>query len=229
MYTGITKGLFKVTQVEKKPGLIIYAVELNEELIHGLNISDSVAIDGVCQSVVKIEHHQVTFNAMAETLSKTTLDDLFVGRKVSVERSARIGEEIGGHECAGHVFETATIIERISTENNLSLTIQCSNRCIQYIFEKGFIAIDGSSLTVGKINQEQNSFKIHLIPETLRLTNFGNKKVGDKVNIEIDHKTKVMVDTTQIFLSQLQIKSNQLEQRILELEKRMEININARY
>jgi riboflavin synthase len=200
MYSGITRGLFEVVYVEKKPGLIIYTVKLTAELIDNLTIGASVAIDGVCQTVVTIDDNKVTFNAMQETLNKTTLADLYEGRRVSVERSLRYGDEIGGHEVAGHVLGTAKISQIKQTENNLMLLICCPKEWMKYILPKGFIAVDGSSLTVGNVDSV-GTFALHLIPETLRLTNFGNKEVGDLANIELDHKTQTIVDTVEKVLA----------------------------
>lgn len=218
MYTGITKGLFKVMHVDKKQDLIIYTVELNKELIKDLKVSDSVSIDGVCQTVVNINGYKVTFNAVAETLSKTTLGDLYIGKSVSVERSARYGDENGGHELAGHVFEMGEIVEKKVSDNNTKLVIKCSPKCIQYIFEKGFIGIDGSSLTIGNVNKDKCTFEIHLIPETLRLTNFGSKQLGDKVNIELDSKAKIIFEAVGKHLLQIQNRLNNIEKKLAALE-----------
>lgn len=210
MYSGITRGLFEVTQLEKSPGLLKYVVKLNDELIKGVEIGASINIDGVCQSVIHINQNEVTFQAIAETLQRTTLNDLFVGRKVSVEKSLCYGDVIGGHELAGHVIGTALIIDILRSENNLTMTLQCPKDWLKCILMKGFIAVDGSSLTVGETNNEAGTFKIYLIPETLRVTNFGNKKIGDRVNIELDYKTQAIVQTVERVLK---------EQYIHRLEK----------
>lgn len=200
MYSGITQGLYPVSKVEKKPGLILYSVKLNSALTQDLKIGASINIDGVCQTVVHIKDNEISFAAMAETLRLTTLNDLFEGRLVSVERSLRYGDEIGGHEIAGHVWGTAEVSARKPQENNLTLTLTCPAEWMRYILPKGFIAVDGSSLTVGLTNP-QGGFEIHLTPETLRVTHFNNKKPGDKLNIEIDHNTRVIVDTVERFLT----------------------------
>ncbi|MFC3907573.1 riboflavin synthase subunit alpha [Legionella dresdenensis] len=201
MYTGITKGLYEVVKLIKAPGLITYAVNLSPELCINLNPGDSVAVDGVCQTLVKLEGTHATFQAIQETLEKTTLDELQQGRYVSIERSLRMGDEIGGHEMSGHVFGTGIIQQQIRDENNLTLVIKCNPDWMKYILPKGFIAVDGSSLTVGETNPEQGLFYLHLIPETLRLTNFANKQINDRVNIELDHKTKTIVDTVERVLA----------------------------
>lgn len=195
MYSGITCGLFEVIHLEKKPGLVTYTVRLNAKLIKNLKIGASVAIDGVCQTVVFIVNNDVTFNAIQDTLDRTTINQLKKGDKVSVERSLRYGDEVGGHEVAGHILGTAKIIDVLRTENNLKLTLECPLDWMKYIFTKGFIAVDGSSLTVGEVDKSQGTFTLNLIPETIRLTNFGNKQVGDLVNIELDHKTQTIVAT----------------------------------
>lgn len=196
MYSGITRGLFTVCRVEKKSGLIEYAVRLNAELVDGLKPGASVNIDGVCQTVTQIDGLEVHFAAMAETCQLTTLDDLTVGRQVSVERSLRYGDEIGGHDVAGHVIGTAEISAISRSENNLTLTLRCPREWMKFILPKGFIAVDGSSLTIGAVDAK-GEFAIHLIPETLRLTNFGAKQIGDRVNIELDRTTQVIVSTLE--------------------------------
>lgn len=205
MFTGITKGLYEIIALTKAPGLINYTVNLSSELCNNLKPGDSVAIDGVCQTVVKLENTHVSFQAIQETLDKTTLNELQQGSHVSIERSLRVGDEIGGHEVSGHIFGTAKVHQRISDENNLTLVIQCPPEWMKYILPKGFIAVDGSSLTVGKTLPEQGLFYLHLIPETLRLTNFANKQVNDKVNIEFDQKTKTIVDSIERILSSKEI------------------------
>ncbi|MGV3740507.1 MAG: riboflavin synthase subunit alpha [Gammaproteobacteria bacterium] len=207
MYSGITRGLFDVTYVDNQPGLLIYSVRLNAELLDNLQIGASVSIDGVCQTVVSIEKDVVTFNAIQDTLDRTTLGQVQLGTKVSVERSLSYGDEVGGHEVSGHVIGTGTIVARRATENNLELTIQCPAEWMKYIFHKGFIAVDGSSLTVDQVDPK-GSFTLHIIPETLRLTNFGHKQQGDKVNIELDQRTQTIVTTVERVLASMKISAD---------------------
>lgn len=196
MYSGITQGLYKVVNITRLPDLLHYCVQFSAEFCQDLKIGASVSIDGVCQSVVSIsDDYVVAFDAMAETLRLTTLADLAVGQFICAERSLCYGAEIGGHEVAGHVIGVATVVAVNKSEQNCCLTFSVNNAWKPYIFSKGFIAIDGSSLTVGGV--KDNTFQVHLIPETLRTTNFGKKSVGDKVNIELDHKTKIIVDTVE--------------------------------
>ena len=124
MYTGIVQALVPVVRVESKPGLKTYAVELPDALVSGLKLGASVSIDGVCQTVVRIDGAHVTFDAMEETLRKTTIDAIAEGRLVNVERSATTGDEIGGHALAGHVRGTAEIVDVAVHENNRMVTFR---------------------------------------------------------------------------------------------------------
>mgnify|MGYP006391340051 CR=1 FL=1 len=159
MYSGITQGLFIVKLLIKRPGLFHYSVVLNEELAKNLKVGSSVSIDGVCQTVVAIHGYEVSFDAMQETLAKTTLNELFIGRKVSVERSIGFGDEIGGHELSGHIFETGIVIDKKINGENLCLSLQTSPACFAFIKPKGYLAVDGSSLTVGLTDNKQFSFE----------------------------------------------------------------------
>lgn len=201
MYSGITKGLYEIIALSHARGILNYAVRLSPELAERLAVGDSVAVDGVCQTVINIENNDASFQAIEETLKKTTLGELALGSMVSIERSLRWGDEMGGHEVSGHVFGTAFIQERLSQDGNLSLLIKCDPLWMKYILPKGFIAVDGSSLTVGETRPTQGLFYLHLIPETLKLTNFASKSVGRRVNIEFDHKTKTIVDTVERILA----------------------------
>lgn len=203
MYTGITRGTFPVVQLERKPDLLTYQVELPAELLEGLECGASVSIDGVCQTVVAIADRRVRFDAIAETLELTTLGDLQSGQPVAVERSARVGDEVGGHDVAGHVCGTGTVRSRKVAGNVWDLEIGVPKSWMRYITSKGFIAVDGSSLTVGETDPA-GSFWIHLIPETVRLTNLGDKKEGDRVNIELDARTVAIVDTVERVLAERQ-------------------------
>lgn len=208
MYSGITQGLYPVVSLDKQDGLLAYSVRLREDLLANLKIGDSIAVDGVCQSVVAISKDEVSFQAINETLRRTTLSNLRLNSLVSIERSLRYGDEVGGHEVSGHVFGTGVIVERLKTHDSLTLVIHCNPDWMKYILTKGFVAIDGSSLTVGDTDFDKGLFTLHLIPETLRLTNFNNKKINDKVNIEFDYKTKTIVDTVTRILKDIRLIGN---------------------
>jgi riboflavin synthase len=201
MYTGIIKGTFAVVSAERTQNLLRYEVELPEAMRGGLEVGASVSVDGVCQTVAGIQGARVTFDAIEETLHLTTLGSLAEGARVTVERSVRVGDEIGGHDVAGHIIGTGEILERRYEGDICDLKIGVPADWMRYVTRKGFIAIDGSSLTVGE-RSDAGWFWLHLIPETLRLTNLGSKQAGDRVNIELDARTVAIVDTVERLLNE---------------------------
>jgi riboflavin synthase len=200
MYSGITRGLFPVVALEPREGVTRLTVLLSSELAAGVGLGASIAIDGVCLTVVGFEGSQVSFETIAETMALTTLGALHLGRLVSVERSVKVGDELGGHDVFGHVVGTGEVLARAHVGEQLDLTIGVPAAWMKYILHKGFVALDGSSLTVGAVRPE-GSFDVHLIPETLRLTNFANRQVGDRVNVELDPRTVAIVDTVERVLA----------------------------
>lgn len=149
-----------------------------------------MSVDGVCLTVVSLEDGRATFDVIPETLMKTTLQYLQEGQLVGCERSLKFGDEVGGHLVSGHVWGVVTIYQ---IENN-EFTFSCPQDWIQYIFPKGYVALDGASLTVVDVSLD-GYFSVHLIPETLRMTSLGKKQEGDPVNLEIDSQSQVIVDT----------------------------------
>ncbi len=192
MYTGIVSGTAPVIAVTDGEGIRTLTINL-DGLSEGLQIGASVALDGVCMTVVSMEGTEVRFDAIEETLGRTTLGRAIQGYMVNVERSLRMGDELGGHILSGHVMTTAKIIERVERGEGLDLVIENPLEARPYILEKGFIAVDGMSLTIGEVSDE--GFALHIIPETLRITTIGDKGVGDSVNLEIDSRTQAVVET----------------------------------
>ena len=192
MYTGIVSGTAPVIAVADGEGIRTLTIDL-DGFSDGLQIGASVALDGVCMTVVSLDGTEVRFDAIEETLARTTLGRAIQGHMVNVERSLRMGDELGGHILSGHVMMTAKIIERVERGEGLDLAIENPLEARPYILEKGFIAIDGMSLTIGETSDE--GFALHIIPETLRVTTIGEKEVGDSVNLEIDSRTQAVVET----------------------------------
>jgi riboflavin synthase len=195
MFTGIVQGAFPVRRVQRKPNALSYTVDLPESLRVDLRRGASVSVDGVCQTVAGFDGSLVQFDANDETLRVTTLGSLAEGSLAHLERSARQGDENGGHVLSGHVDGTAEIVGVDRTPENLALAVRVPAELGRYVFNKGFIALQGASLTVNGWDEDTLTFRVNLIPETLRLTTFGTKKVGDQVNLEIDRQTQVIVDT----------------------------------
>lgn len=210
MFTGIVQMVLPIALIEQKNDILSYAICFpNNDALSDLKLGASIAVAGVCQTVKKIELDKglVYFDAIAETLKVTTLKYLKIEEKVNIERSLKFGDEIGGHLLSGHIIDTAKIKKIYSDENHLTMTFECDAKWIKYIFHKGYLGLDGCSLTVVSphLNPEDPSkafFKICFIPETLRITTFSTKKEGDWVNLEIDSQTQTIVNTVENYLAQ---------------------------
>ncbi|MCL9783299.1 riboflavin synthase subunit alpha [Vibrio sp. S4M6] len=195
MFTGIVRGMAQVESIEKKQDFQTHIVRLSGELSQGIEIGASVAHNGCCLTVTQIDDELVTFDLMNETLSATNLSQLSEGDYVNIERAAKFGDEIGGHNMSGHISVVAEITQVIETPNNKTLWFLLPLDKMKYVLEKGYIGLDGCSLTIGEV--KGNAFNVHLIPETLNRTLFGRRQVGDKVNVEFDPQTQAIVDTVE--------------------------------
>lgn len=200
MFTGITRGLFPIVRVAHEPDLLRYWVDLGA-LASGVELGASVAVDGVCQTVVELEGTVVRFDAIRETLERTTLARLEASSRVSIERSVRVGDEIGGHDVSGHVIGTGEIVALRRQGHDVAVQLRVRPDWMRYVLPKGFVALDGSSLTVGQTDPADGTFWVHLIPETLARTHFGQARVGDRVNVELDARTVAIVDTVERVLA----------------------------
>jgi riboflavin synthase, alpha subunit len=170
-----------------------HTVELPGDMAGGLQTGASVAHNGCCLTVTETDGRTARFDLMAETLDKTNLGRLKAGDLVNLERAARFGDEIGGHLMSGHITATTEILRIERTEHNTTMHFALPAALKPYILPKGFVGLDGCSLTIGSVGED--SFCVHLIPETLRRTLFGTRQAGDTVNLEIDPQTQAVVDT----------------------------------
>ena len=192
MFTGIVAASCEVVATEQGEEVRSIVVDLGG-YDDDLEIGASVAIDGVCMTVVSSIDGHVTFEAIPETLERTTVGLLKQGSRVNIERSLRMGDELGGHILSGHIMSTARILQRTQKGEGIDLLIEHQADTKPYILEKGYVAVDGMSLTVGEVQSE--GFNLHIIPETLRITTIGAKTEGNLVNIEVDSRTQAVVDT----------------------------------
>lgn len=201
MFTGIVQGTAEVLAIEEKPNFRTHIVRLPTELLPGLELGASVSHNGCCLTVTEVQGDRVSFDLVKETLRITNLGDLNVGDTINVERAAKFSDEIGGHLMSGHIMTTAEISKIITSENNREIWFKPQDaQQMKYILHKGFIGIDGISLTVGEVSKTK--FCVHLIPETLARTTLGAKRLGDRVNIEIDPHTQAIVETVERVLAQ---------------------------
>lgn len=199
MFTGIVQGTAKVVAIEKKEKFQTHTLVLDGVLSQGLEIGASVAHNGCCLTVTKIDGERVDFDLMQATLALTNLGDLDVGDRVNIERAARFGDEIGGHSMSGHISLMGEIVDVIDTPNNRTIWFEIPQDKVKYVLAKGYIGLDGCSLTIGEV--EGTRFSVHLIPETLQRTLFGMRKIGDKINVEFDPQTQAIVDTVERVLA----------------------------
>ncbi|MGI1796628.1 riboflavin synthase subunit alpha [Acinetobacter variabilis] len=199
MYTGIVQGLEKVVDIRQGNGFITIIVSNENQFFQDVFIGASVAINGVCLTVTTIDQklNQIHFDISDVTLALTTLKSLQVGDEVNVERSAKVGAENGGHNLYGHIEGTAIIKNLEHRGETYHIDIQIPDGNIKYFFLKGFIGLNGCSLTINRVDRANSEISIDLIPETLRLTTWKNAKVGDEVNYEIDQTTRTLVDTLE--------------------------------
>lgn len=199
MYTGIVQGLEKVVDICQGNGFITIVVSNDNQFFQDVFIGASVAINGVCLTVTTIDQklNQIHFDISDVTLALTTLKSLQVGDEVNVERSAKVGAENGGHNLYGHIEGTAIIKNLEHRGETYHIDIQIPDGNIKYFFLKGFIGLNGCSLTVNRVDRANSEISIDLIPETLRLTTWKNAKVDDEVNYEIDQTTRTLVDTLE--------------------------------
>ncbi len=196
MFSGIVSGMATVTSITDHDSIRTFVLTSSDGLFDGVQIGASVSVSGTCLTVVSYEQSHATFDVIAESLSRTNLGTLEIGSKVNIERSMSFGAEVGGHVMSGHVMTTAEIVSII--ENRW--TFQIDPQYMKFIFQKGFIGLDGCSLTVIDPDAKAGTFSVALIPETIEKTTFGRKQVGEKVNVEIDPMIQAVVSTVERYM-----------------------------
>ncbi len=201
MFTGIVQGVARIAALQDRPGLRSFELEFPPGFDEDLAIGASVSVSGVCLTVTeRPAAGRARFDVMQQSLALTTLAGLAEGGRANVERAARDGAEIGGHPLSGHVDFTATVEAIRQPENNHVLRIAVPAPWMRYVFAKGYVAVDGASLTVAECERRPDGsgwFEVWLIPETLRMTTFGERAEGARLNIEIERATQVFVDTVR--------------------------------
>jgi len=198
MFTGIVQSIAKIVDVSDKNGVRTFVIDFNEGFCIDLAIGASVAVDGVCLTVTElVSNTRVTFDIMLQSLRITTLSEYENNAFVNVERAAKDGAEIGGHPLSGHVDFKVPIVNVTQIEDNYCIRLGLSQAWKRYVFPKGYIALNGASLTISQVDKQAGWFEVWLIPETRRMTVFEAKTVGDNINVEIERTTQVIVDTVR--------------------------------
>lgn len=197
MFTGIVQTQAQVAKLQDRDNFRQLTLSVAPEYLQQVALGASIAINGCCLTVVSFTETIVSFDIIDETLRLTNLGALCVGDKVNFERSLKVGDEMGGHYVSGHIHGVGRIVERQQSPDNLALWIEFAPEFAPYVLPKGFISVNGASLTVGQV--VGNKFSLHLIPETLRLTNLAD---ADQVNLEFDQQTMTIVNTVERVLAQ---------------------------
>ena len=200
MFTGIVQGIRKIFLVSNIEGGIKLRIQLDDSS-ENLEQGASVAVNGVCLTAVKISQGQVEFDIIQETLNRSNLSALKSEDSVNIERACNYGDEVGGHHVSGHVDCIGIIKNIYNSPNNRDVVVSCDKHWLAYLIPKGWITVDGVSLTV--VDVGENWFSVSLIPETLKQTILGLKTEGEKVNLEFDHTVKAIVHTVKSMLPEI--------------------------
>lgn len=183
MFTGIITDIGTVTSVEERAGERRFVIGTNFDLSDAA-MGASIACDGCCLTVVEKTTNSFTVDVSAESLSKTTLGSWAEGTRINLERSLRLGDELGGHIVSGHVDAVARIKAIDPVGDSYRITIAVPDHLAHFIAPKGSVALNGISLTVNDVNGSE--FQVNIIPHTWQVTNLSDKKTGDPINMEVD-------------------------------------------
>ena len=199
MFSGIVSGLGSIKSIKKKVDIVSIEIKAPKNFSKKLQKGASVSVDGVCLTAKNSNSDNIKFDVIEETLSRSTLSNLVKGQKVNLERSITSSTEIGGHLMSGHIHGVAKVTDLKIKETSTDMKISIPKGTGKYILEKGYIGINGCSLTVRKVNK--SSFNIHLIPETLEVTNLASLEKNQFINLELDQNTVSIVDTVERVLN----------------------------
>jgi riboflavin synthase len=183
MFTGIVREVGKVASLTGDAGGVRLEVEA-PETAGTAAVGDSIALNGVCLTAVAVGGGRIAFDAVPETLARTSLEHLEPGARVNVEPSLRVGDQLGGHNVQGHVDGVGRVRRFEPEGEGRRLTIDAPHDLLRYVVEKGSIAVEGTSLTVATVDDA--GFAVALIPHTLTATTLGELEPGDPVNLEAD-------------------------------------------
>ncbi|EMR08112.1 riboflavin synthase, alpha subunit [Pneumocystis murina B123] len=201
MFTGIIEAIGLLSKIENHDG-ISWSISDTNSIISDMHSGDSISINGACLTITEINNNSFKLNISPETLKRTNFGSMSEGEKVNLERAITVDKRFGGHFVQGHIDTIATIVQKESNNQAIIFTFEPYNKNIlKYIIEKGYIAIDGISLTVTQVNN--NTFSIMLIPYTQKKTVTSSKIIGDTVNVEVDQMGKYVEKLLQEHIKKL--------------------------
>ena len=198
MFSGIVQEAGKVIGFVKEKDIYNLSIESSSEFISDLKKGASISVDGVCLTVKDENPEILRFDLVEETIKRTNFQNIKTGDNVNLERSLKMGDEIGGHPVSGHIHGTSKVISIDKRDQSWDVKFSVESFMHNYMLHKGYVAINGCSLTVGEVSSE--SFMIHLIPETLSITNLFQLEQDSIVNIELDQNTIIIADTVKKYL-----------------------------
>ena len=198
MFSGIVQEIGKVKEFVKEKDIYNLSIDCSSDLLSNLKKGASVSVNGVCLTVKDLNPEMLRFDLVEETIKRTNFQIIKAGDNVNLERSLKIGDEIGGHLVSGHIHGTSKVISMDIRDESWDVEFSVEPFMHDYILHKGYVAINGCSLTVGEVSSE--SFMIHLIPETLSITNISQLQQNSIVNVELDQNTVVIADTVKKYL-----------------------------
>ena len=203
MFTGIVSGQGYIHRIKNNVDYASIEIKAPPGFSKNLKRGASVAVNGVCLTAKKGATDLLEFDVITETLEKTNFKLLSKGNKVNLERSMTAKTEIGGHLVSGHIHGTGEVLKVVNRQTTKDLQIKIPTSLREYFFYKGYVALNGCSLTIGKVLK--TSFYIHLIPETVSVTTFKDIKKGDLINIEIEQATINTVETVKRVMSERKV------------------------
>jgi riboflavin synthase len=198
MFSGIVQEAGKVIEFVKEKDIYNLSIECSSEFISDLKKGASISVDGVCLTVKDENPEILRFDLVEETIKRTNFQNIKTGDNVNLERSLKMGDEIGGHPVSGHIHGISKVISIDRRDQSWDVKFSVESFMHDYMLHKGYVAINGCSLTVGEVSNE--SFMIHLIPETLSITNLFQLEQDSVVNIELDQNTIIIADTVKKYL-----------------------------
>ena len=198
MFSGIVQEAGKVKDFLKREDIYNISIDCSSKITSNLKKGASVSVNGVCLTVKDENPEILRFDLVEETIKRTNFQKLKIGDNVNLERSLKMGDEIGGHLVSGHIHGISKVVSIEIRDQSWDVEISIEPFMQEYILHKGYVAINGCSLTVGEVSKE--SFLIHLIPETLSVTNLFQLEQDSTVNIELDQNTIIIADTVKKYL-----------------------------
>jgi riboflavin synthase len=197
MFTGIVQGIASIQTMRQDDDITRLTAAFPKGALTNVQQGASISINGCCLTVTGFSNDEASFDLVPETITRTMFHTLKDGVTVNFERSLKFGDEVGGHVLSGHVDVVAELVNVETLQESKIVTFKVPPEWTKYLFTKGYIAVQGASLTLTGVDKEQGLFTISLIPETLAKTTFGEMRVGALANIEIDRTTQVVVDTVE--------------------------------